>query len=741
MGPFDDLQQVGKYRLLGELGAGGMGRVYLAAGPDGRLVALKHILDRYSGDAEFRARFSREVVASRQVAGLYTAAVIDADTEADVPWLVSEFVWGPTLREAIHAVGPLPEDSVLRLAAGLASALIAIHAADVVHRDLRPENVLLGDDGPKVLDFGIARALDDPNVSGLTQTGGVIGAPGFMSPEQADGREVTATSDLFSLGCVLYVAATGRNPFEATGIPQTLFKIVYSEPDLSPLSPAVRGIVEPCLKKVADDRPTPEELLDLIGQLPVSDRPWPTGVYSLIRAQRTEISDAVSRLSGVRWRERPDDVMPTGGTKRWHTGATVIVDPVKPTLHDPGPTGGTSSGTTRVIPPAPNPPAATPGGTRPKIPLKKPPQTAKPPAGDRPTISLNTSKTPPKSQPKSQPKTQPKTPSKPPTGGRPTIPLKSSKTKPTLKPPVPGAKQRPKPIPPLGKSVWNMTRVVTVAILAMVLLFVAVENGLFDAESSGAEGGESATTTQAATTAAPTTASRTSVSPEPEPRVFPDATVGDCIENRGSDDSLDLEFTGCGNGVFEVIKVLAYETSSDCYSDYNADWSVYNEHFDMRLCLEYRHRSSAYAARPGDCVFRYGDDQPWEEVGCDTGTFTVLQRLRDESDLEACADSHRLDWMVHLPVGAADDLDVVLCLSMNYPHDAGHAQINSCMLRTEYTDGSVDFTFRSCDESNVYVTGRTSDPDDRSFCGNHGSTWWKSRHFPSLSYTVCWRYI
>jgi len=711
--PFDDLHRVGKYRLLGELGSGGMGRVYLAAGPDGRLVALKHILDRYRADPEFRARFSHEVAASRQVAGPYTAAVIDADTEADVPWLVSEFVWGPTLRAAVAAVGPLPEQAVLRLASGLASALIAIHGADMVHRDLRPENVLLADDGPKVLDFGIARALDNPNVSGLTQTGGVIGAPGFMSPEQAEGSEVTATSDLFSLGCVLYVAATGRNPFEATGIPQTLFKIVYSEPDLSDLTPTVRSIVEPCLNKTAADRPTPQDILNLIGQLPISDRPWPTGVYALTQAQRTEISDAVSQVAGVRWRERPDDAMPTGGTKRWPSGATVIVDPVQAAFDDPGQAGAADGGSGATATPGVSGAATNTG----------PPHRSNTPTPNKPVGAQPRTPPPPKTPPETLPPTS--TPKTPP-GTLPKIPLRT-----------PG--KTPKPNPPLSKSVWSVARLATVAVLGMVLLFAGIENGLFDATSDDAEAGDAPTTTEAATT----TSFRTTESPEPEPepRVFPDAEAGDCVENLGSRDSLDLEFADCSTGVFEVTKVLSYSGSSDCYDDYGADWSVYNESHDMRLCLEYLHRSDAYGARVGDCVFRYEDDGPWEEVGCDTGRFTVLERLRNESDLDACEDSFRLDWMVYLPVNSDDDLDVVLCLSMNYPHDAGHAEVDNCMLRTEYSDGSVDFAFKPCDESNVYVTGRTSDPDDKSFCGDHGWTSWESSYFPDLSYMVCWRYL
>jgi serine/threonine protein kinase len=188
---------VGPYRLLGRLGAGGMGQVYLARSQGGRLVAIKVIRPEIAEDVEFRARFAREVAAARNVSAIFTAAVVDADPEAETPWMATMYVPGPSLAEAVEPQVPLPASSVLALAAGLAEGLQAIHAAGLVHRDLKPSNVLLAEDGPRVIDFGISRARER---STLTHTGMVIGTPGFLSPEQAMGQVVGPASDVFSRG-------------------------------------------------------------------------------------------------------------------------------------------------------------------------------------------------------------------------------------------------------------------------------------------------------------------------------------------------------------------------------------------------------------------------------------------------------------------------------------------------------------------------------------------------------------
>jgi serine/threonine protein kinase len=286
-----DPREVGRYRTLAELGRGGMGRVLLGAGPDGRLVAVKLVRAQLVEDEDFRERFRREVTASRKVSGAYTAAVVDADADAPTPWLASVFVPGPSLQDAVKAAGPLPEDSVLRLAAGLAAALVDVHGAGLVHRDLKPSNVLLAADGPRVIDFGIARAADSEGGSEITHTGWLIGSPGFMSPEQAESGEVTAASDVFSLGCVLFMACTGKGPFVGPSTPQTLYNVVHAEPDLSGIPDGIRPIVERCLSKDPAGRPTPAQLLEeLAGRITPTAQPWPAAVHALIARQHAEIS-------------------------------------------------------------------------------------------------------------------------------------------------------------------------------------------------------------------------------------------------------------------------------------------------------------------------------------------------------------------------------------------------------------------------------------------------------------------
>ncbi|MFD8493977.1 serine/threonine-protein kinase [Amycolatopsis sp. NPDC059657] len=285
-------RQVGRYRLVALLGEGGMGRVLLGVGQDGRLVALKQVHPGFAHDEGFRSRFRREVETSRMVSGAYTAAVMDADPEAATPWLASVFVAGPSLREAVDAAGPLPVESIRFLAVGLASALTEIHRVGLIHRDLKPSNVMLTDDGPRVIDFGIARAVDAG--SELTHTGSIIGSPGFMSPEQADGRPVTPASDVFSLGALLVMAATGQGPFTGTSTPQTLYNVVHSQPDLRMVHPAIRRLAEPCLAKDPAKRPTPAQILDFLGPVVPTATPWPPAVQSLIAKQKTAVRHVLS---------------------------------------------------------------------------------------------------------------------------------------------------------------------------------------------------------------------------------------------------------------------------------------------------------------------------------------------------------------------------------------------------------------------------------------------------------------
>ena len=283
-----DPRLIGPYRLVGQLGDGGMGRVFLGRSAGGRPVAVKVIRSDLAADPDFRARFRREVAAARRVNGLFTAMVVDADVDAPEPWLATAYVAGPSLAEAVRQQGPLPVNSVLALAAGLAESLAAIHAAGVVHRDLKPSNVLLGPDGPCVIDFGISRAVEQTS---LTRVGFVIGSPGFMSPEQAEGHEVGPASDIFSLGAVLAFAAIADSPFGSGSTAALVYRIVYSSPNLAGVPDEIRPLLERCLAKDPAQRPTASELL---AELEVAEPetgwlPEPfTRAFSDAQAQRAE---------------------------------------------------------------------------------------------------------------------------------------------------------------------------------------------------------------------------------------------------------------------------------------------------------------------------------------------------------------------------------------------------------------------------------------------------------------------
>jgi WD40 repeat protein len=261
-----DPELVGGYRLLGRLGAGGMAQVFLGASPGGRKVAVKLIRPEYADDAEFRRRFAREIAAARQVGGFHTAAVVDADPDADPPWMVTAYIPGPSLSEAVGQNGPLDPAQVRELGAALAEGLTAIHACGLIHRDLKPGNIILGPDGPRIIDFGVARTA---NASSLTTVNALIGTYGYMAPEQLGRKEVTFRSDLFALGGVLVFAATGHGPFDADELPAVIGRILSEPPDLSPLTGPLRDILDACLDKDPGNRP---DLADLIAYFGVPEQ-------------------------------------------------------------------------------------------------------------------------------------------------------------------------------------------------------------------------------------------------------------------------------------------------------------------------------------------------------------------------------------------------------------------------------------------------------------------------------------
>ncbi|RSN51939.1 hypothetical protein DMH12_20865 [Streptomyces sp. WAC 04229] len=256
-----DPRIVGPFRLVKRLGGGGMGQVFLGRSRGGRLVAVKLVRPEFAGDAGFRRRFDREVRAAREVGGFYTAHVLDADPTGDPPWLATAYIPGPSLEQAVALHGPLPEDALGRLAAGLAEGLTAVHGCGMVHRDLKPGNVLLAADGPRLIDFGIARAAEDTQ---LTGTGLSIGTPGFMAPEHIIGNRAGPESDVFALGAVLHFAATGRLPF-GVGAPHAVnYRVVHEPPDLDGLPAPLVPLVSDCLAKEGTRRPTLAQFLDRV---------------------------------------------------------------------------------------------------------------------------------------------------------------------------------------------------------------------------------------------------------------------------------------------------------------------------------------------------------------------------------------------------------------------------------------------------------------------------------------------
>ncbi|MEU7728583.1 serine/threonine-protein kinase [Streptomyces sp. NPDC040724] len=256
----DDPAVVGGYRLVAVLGAGGMGKVYLSYTPGGRPLAIKVIRPEFSEDPEFRRRFQQEVRAAERVQGLYTAPVIDSDTEGPRPWLATAYVPGPSLAHAVARHGALPVRSVLLLTVGVAEALHVIHGAGIVHRDLKPANVLLASDGPRVIDFGIARAADS---TALTSTGVSVGTPAFVAPEQASAGTVTPATDVFALGQIAAFTAIGASVFGDGPSHAVLYRIVHEDPDLSALPEELRPVVTRCLRRDPADRPTLTEVIAL----------------------------------------------------------------------------------------------------------------------------------------------------------------------------------------------------------------------------------------------------------------------------------------------------------------------------------------------------------------------------------------------------------------------------------------------------------------------------------------------
>ncbi|MEU2669993.1 serine/threonine-protein kinase [Streptomyces sp. NPDC007164] len=350
-----DPRAIGAYRLLGRVGAGGMGQVYLARSDRGRTVAIKLVRGELAEQQEFRDRFRHEVRAARQVGSAWTAPVLDADTEAAVPWVATGYVAGPSLQATVTgprtpagaapgAYGPLPERSVHILGSGLTHALQAIHSAGLVHRDLKPSNILLTIDGPRVIDFGIARALHTVSDGGVTRTGALVGSPGFMSPEQVRGERVTPACDVFCLGSVLAYASTGRLPFGTSdsGAHAQMFRIAQEDPDLTGVPVGLVELISDCLRKDPAARPTTDELLERLAGSDTAE-PWlPGALIAQLGRHAVELLDSEDpedpedyRIAPAQAAPVPDPTPPAPTT-----AATTATPPTAPPTHVPAPAPG-----------------------------------------------------------------------------------------------------------------------------------------------------------------------------------------------------------------------------------------------------------------------------------------------------------------------------------------------------------------------------------------------------------------
>ncbi|MGW6512061.1 bifunctional serine/threonine-protein kinase/ABC transporter substrate-binding protein, partial [Streptomyces niveus] len=309
-----DPAHIGGHRLLARLGAGGMGVVYLGRAESGELAAVKVILPEYADQPEFRARFRREVTAARRVDSPWVVSVTGADPDASAPWLATAFVPGPSLAETVAACGPLPSRGVRVLGRMLARALTTVHEAGLVHRDVKPGNVLLTVDGPRLIDFGIAHTTEE---TALTSAGVVIGTPGFLAAEQARARPASPASDVFALGCLMAYAITGRPPFGTGAVDALLYRTVHDEPDLDGVPDGTRPLLERCLAKDPDDRPTAREVDETLAEeTPEDAADWlPDAVVRLI-ADRSASMLALPGIEATaldaRAAGQPEDPNPSG---------------------------------------------------------------------------------------------------------------------------------------------------------------------------------------------------------------------------------------------------------------------------------------------------------------------------------------------------------------------------------------------------------------------------------------------
>ncbi|KAF5996547.1 PQQ-binding-like beta-propeller repeat protein [Streptomyces mirabilis] len=374
-----DPRRIGPFEVLGRLGAGGMGLVYLARSASGRRVAIKTVRTELAEDQLFRVRFTREVEAARAVSGFYTAAVVDADPRAAVPWLATAYVPAPSLEEIVNECGPLPAQAVRWLAAGVAEALQSIHGAGLVHRDLKPSNVLVVEDGPRVIDFGIASGVSNTR---LTMTNVAVGTPAYMSPEQAkDSRSVTGASDVFSLGSMLVFAATGHAPFHGANPVETVFMLLREGPDLEGLPDELRPLIESCMQMEATGRPNPADLQAQLAPHLFGSGSDDSGTASAWLPER-----AVGLIESRRGGRPPVKPQSSGGRSGGGRGPALPPPP----SHAPLPVGAPDTGPVRLaggqVPIGPGPRVADARAAAVKAP---PPEAGLAASWSRPRVGVN----------------------------------------------------------------------------------------------------------------------------------------------------------------------------------------------------------------------------------------------------------------------------------------------------------------------------------------------------------------
>jgi serine/threonine protein kinase len=329
-----DPRQVGVYRLVGRLGGGGMGQVFLGVSPGGRPVAVKVIRPELAADTEFTRRFAREVDAARRVGGFHTAPVVDADPYGNPAWMVTAYIAGPSLQAVVSGDGPLALADVSGLGAALTEGLAAIHGSGLVHRDLKPANIIMADDGPRIIDFGIAQAT---GATSLTTPGTVLGTWSFMSPEQVRADIAAPESDVFSLGCVLVYAATGRPPFDASNGAAIMYRILNEQPDLGGLPPGLfRDTVAACLAKEPERRPLLADLLARFAAAAPGQLAAAVGLAHVegARGNRGPVSDRDPDPGAVAVGAVVPDVVGPGATAPGEPVAEVNVEQVRAEIHE-----------------------------------------------------------------------------------------------------------------------------------------------------------------------------------------------------------------------------------------------------------------------------------------------------------------------------------------------------------------------------------------------------------------------